>query len=175
MMNRSKLYYVGDTIPIDFEVTATPNPMIPIIGMSVSVFSSEGEIIRDDPVTMVDNIINYKVPGKQTKHRGEYAAIFDLHFNDGTKKSHSIKFTVLPRGAPSEEVKKSEVNKLTPQSKETEIEQAVKTTIRKVRRQPGNYKKKLEEVRDTAQSKTKRREEDWAREPYVPDRLLRKY
>jgi len=175
MMNKNQLYYVGDSVTIEFVVSSAPDPQVPIIGMGVSVFNNEGEIIHDDPISMVDNVIKYTISEEQTKHRGNYAALFNFKFNDSTSKTHTVKFTVLPKGVPSEEIKKSEVGKLTPKSKESEIEQAMKTTIRKVRRQPGNYKKKLEEVRDTAQSKTKRREEDWAKEPFVPDWLLKKY
>jgi len=130
----SDIYYVGDAIDLSYKVLVSPNPQYKLVALTVSVFSDEGEIIHDDPVSIVDDVVKYTISPAMTRHRGNYAALFTHQFTNGQTKTHPIMFSVLPRGIPKE-VEDMPVVNLTEESTDDEVEAAVGMTMRKLRRQ----------------------------------------
>ena len=150
------LRYIGDSVDLSYEITETPNPLHQMIGVSVSVFNEEGQIVYEDPVQIVDNVVKYVVNPEMTKHRGNYVAHFTHRFSNNLTKTHSVFFPILPRGIPAETLN-TPVMDLTEESTPNEVEHAVGSTLRWLRRRGVEQEQNKDVTYDTAQLKTKKR------------------
>jgi len=151
-----KVFYVGETVPLAFEIyPVSPRSSTLIVDISVSIYSDAGEIIRNDPVTVIDNQVKYLVPEKTTKSAGNYKAIFTVRSRLGETIAHSIPFTVIPRGIKSP-AKNLLVENLHLESTEEEILRSISRDLKTIRSLG-----KLDEYKDSvyavAQERTKKR------------------
>ena len=152
----SDIYYVGDAVDLAYRVVESPNPLHKIIALTVSVFSDEGEIIHDDPTTIVDDMVKYTISPTMTTHRGNYVALFTHWFSHGQVKTHPIMFSVLPRGIPKE-AEGTPVIDLNEESTDDEVEGAVSRTLRMLRRQGIESSVSVAITYSTAEEKIQRR------------------
>ncbi len=159
------LYYTGESIPLSFRITAGTSVQlgnskpfsinmdessgVKLTKINVSVVNKEGELVREDPVTVVDNVVSYTLAPELTKHAGDYAAFFDMEFEGGRKKVYKMPFAVLP-WSMSREGKSSKLNR---QSEDIEIETALGQDIRANRKKS----KPAQEAYNVAQEKLGRR------------------
>jgi len=90
-------YQLGDTVNIKFDVVGVEHPLARIVGASVSLFTDEGQTIKDATVKIVDNTVEFSVPQEMTKNSGDYAAYFKFTFKGGQARTHKVPFTILPR------------------------------------------------------------------------------
>ena len=150
-------YTVGESIPLKFHAEWMGEQITPE-SASVSVFSEEGNIVNEDPAEINDEgEIEYIVDSNLTKHTGDYVAHFTLHFpNQMMVKNHPINFSVLPREIPTETIN-TLVAALTGNSTDEEIEEAIASTIRKLRKQGFELRFAVKQTYDTAQKKLGRR------------------
>jgi len=151
-----KVFYVGETVPLAFEIfPVSPRSSALIVDISVSVYSDAGEILRNEPVTVIDNRVKYLVPEKTTKAAGNYKAIFTVRSRLGETIAHAIPFTVIPRGVKSP-VKGLLVENLHSESTEEEILKSISKDMRTLGRM-GKRDEHKNAVYDVAQDRTMKR------------------
>lgn len=154
------IFYIGDTIPLAYMVRSRTKAIAKVLEVSVSVFSDEGEVVHEDPVQIIDNVVKYELSSDVTKHRGDYIAIFTHRFPNNEIKSHTIRFSIIPRGLP-EEAEELPVSRLDDTSTENDVEKAISETLRLLRRRNRGeqlqFKRDLALAYDTAQWKLGKR------------------
>lgn len=150
------LYYVGDTVKLAFEVSIEDIAPIKVETIIVSVFSEEGEIIHEDPVTIVEGVVRYEIDPTMTKHAGDYSALFEMTFTGGRIKTFQMPFSILPRGASAKE-KDTHAGKLTKDSTDNEIEDALRRDLREMRKKGGDPDENNKLIFEIAQRKLGRR------------------
>ncbi len=160
------LYYVGDTVDLAFAINVftsvvfgvdkpikvAENLKAKITKINVSIFSEQGQIVHEDPVTVIDNVVKYQLNGDMTKHSGNYAAFFHITFGSDRTKTHKILFVVLPRNLDTKKKEVANTARLTPKSTDGQIIEAIGHDTRTARRL-GN----IQTVMDMAQTKVGRR------------------
>lgn len=149
------IHYVGDSIDLSFEIVITPANAPALQSITVSVFSDEGEIIHEDPLTLVDNMVSYTISPEMTRHAGNYAAMFTVKLANNMVKTHRMLFAVLPRGAP-EEGKELDVAQLDENANEDTVNKAISSSLRKSRRANKGAGDAIDTVYETAQKKAQR-------------------
>lgn len=155
------LHYVGDTVNLGFMIDVDDTSLIRmqptvVTSASVSIYTDAGEIIHDDPVTIIDNVVKYTLDSSMTKHAGDYSALFTIIFNGSEVKTHPIDFTVLPRTV-TKNSKSRKVSKLSNNSSENEVEAAVDGDLRLARRSGMGAKQARQSLLQEAQQATGRR------------------
>jgi len=156
----AELNFVGDTVDLAYEVNVDEIAPLKIVSITVSVFSEEGEIIHEDPCTILNGVVEYTVDSSMTTHRGDYMAVFNLEFTGGIKKTYKMPFVVLPRGIAKEGIG-THVSSLTEDSTEDEVEGAIDADIRNIRREKLGAIEGHMLILDIAQYKTGRRHKRW--------------
>ncbi len=139
-----KTYVLGDSVPIKFEVeTEKGEPVLPL-RVAVSAYSNDGEILKDATAEVEGNRVSYQLPNEIVNQAGQYSVYFEMMLPGGFKKSHSVTFAITPKkvpkagqGTPAANIGKDEIESI--------IENAIGSTIRKLRRNPN-----LEGVADIA-------------------------
>ena len=150
------LYYVGDTVSLSFEVSIEDIAPIKVETIIVSVFSEEGEIIHEDPVTILEGVVRYEIDPAMTKHAGDYSALFEMTFTGGQKKTYQMPFSILPRGVSSKEGS-TRVGKLTKDATDNEVEAAIREDLRALRKGGGTPEENSKLIFEIAQRKLGRR------------------
>lgn len=150
------LYFVGDTIDLAYEVNVDEIAPLKVVEITVSVYTEEGEIIHEDPVTLVNGVVEYTIESAMTKHSGDYMAVFTLRFTEGKDKTFEIPIVVLPRGLSKESIG-TYVNMLDEESTDNEVEEAIDRDLRDIRRSGRDAIEGYLLVLQIAQYKTGRR------------------
>lgn len=150
------LNYVGNDVTLSFEVVIDDLLPIKVETVTISVYSEEGEIIHEDPVTILEGIVEYKIDGAMTKHAGDYKASFELTFTGGQTKNHEEFFSILPRGA-SPKAEAMQVGKLVEDSSDNDVEAAIREDLRALRKKGGSPDENSKLIFEIAQRKLGKR------------------
>ena len=97
---------IGDTVKLRFVIEKEGDAAKVLVPHSVyvSVFSPEGEIIKDCPGDIEGDIVSFEIAPEYTSKTGDYKAYFDMMVGH-LKKTHEIEFRMMPRTNESLEPK----------------------------------------------------------------------
>ena len=150
-------YYTGDDVKLKFGVAQKGQRNIKVTSATISLSGPKGEIWSSTPAEVDNDVVRMEIGGGVHDVPGDYIAEFKVGIAPDIKATHRIKYRILQREPIFSNEIDRELMPVDEESSDYEIQGAIGSCIRRLRRMSMDIKKVAEISNDLASKMTNRR------------------